>query len=92
MVKENLLEDWKKCREIGERNFISIYGVLYFGSCMFAFSLFKGETLELTFILLSFTLCSLAGILFGKLVWFFNEKSFQKTYSLFWMYRAFLLR
>ncbi|MEZ9175923.1 hypothetical protein [Vibrio kanaloae] len=76
MLDNKPFEDWKKCREIGELNFILIYGVLYFGSAMSLFSLFKSDVSQPALTLLIAT-CYMGGFAFGKLVWFCNEKKFS---------------
>ena len=81
-MKPQEFENWQKSRQQGKGRFILIRGLLAWGLPMFVFMTFfinKPQTeITTSFVLTHAVIWSIAGFIFGLLVWSWSEKRFEK--------------
>ncbi len=83
MSKKSDLKKWAKIREKGKWNYIFNHGIIRFGLSTWAimmvyFWFFQPSELRLTFILVSLITFPLAGLVWGRWMWYYLEKLYSK--------------
>ncbi|MBT5268904.1 MAG: hypothetical protein HOL70_05595 [Candidatus Marinimicrobia bacterium] len=83
MGKESNLKKWSEIRKKGKWNYIINHGILRFGlstwvMILIYFWLFQPSELRLTFTLVSLITFPLAGLAWGRWMWFYLEKLYSR--------------